>query len=80
MNITITDEIVVEHDEERIVGQDITVKTTDEVLTYNVTEGCPEDMVFGRGLEYVDSIVSMIEAAHKAGTEGEDLNITWENE
>lgn len=41
---------------------------------------CPEDALFGRNLEWYDSILSLVREAYKAGKNGEPLEISEINE
>lgn len=54
-------------------GENITFTHGKESFNYDVSEGEPEDMIFGRNLEDTYSILQMIRLAYKLGKEGVDI-------
>jgi len=46
-------------------------------MGYSLYQDEPEDMIFGRQLEWPSSIIDMIMHAHSAGKCGEDLDIEY---
>ena len=57
----------------QITSQSIVFEHGEFERSYSVGEGEPEDMTFGRDLDYVDSIEGMIRHAHKLGKEGVEI-------
>ena len=57
----------------RLSSETIVLEHGKEKHSYNVTEGEPEDMCFGRDLEDTCSIKEMIILAHKLGKKGVNL-------
>jgi len=52
----------------------------DEIKRFSLGEGEPEDMIFGRNIHGPGSIDKMLEMAHAAGTNGEELKIEHKEE
>ena len=73
--VTITEEYYGEDygDGSCLSGETIVLEHGKEKYSYNVVEGEPEDMRFGRDLEDTYSIKEMIILAHKLGKQGIDL-------
>lgn len=53
----------------------VTLKHKNIEYNYSVSDGEPEDMMFGRELQYCDSIVDMIKLAYECGKQGIELEI-----
>lgn len=76
MKVTVTEEYYGEDwgDGRQLSGEAITFKGEDgKSIGFSVREGEPEDMIFGRNLEGVHSIMQLMELAHQAGVNGERL-------
>ena len=82
MKVTITETLHQQYgmQEWGLRGFSVYAETVEESKNYSLSEGEPEDMIFGRNLQGPGAIKKMIKMAHKAGLEGEELQIETEQE
>lgn len=61
-----------------MVGFDLSAESQDQQRSFELYEGEPEDMIFGRNLEGPKSLQDMIKLAYDAGKRGERLEFKEE--
>ena len=77
---TLTKVIEYRGDSDSIRSESVSFKFNKTELTYDISEGSPEDMCFGRDLEHTDSIIKMIDLAHRLGKRNVDIEFTKKEE